>query len=403
MQKKLSKEDLKKRLIRQVGLVLIIGLAYGVGYLSGHANLILENNYQPKFVNTSVGQPKNTDFSLFWSTYNEIQANSLNKLDPKKALDGAISGMVDSLGDPYSVYMNKSQSTDFMDVLDNKFEGIGAELTINENQLTVVSPLPDSPASKAGLKPKDKILKIDNKDTNNMDLSDAVDLIRGKAGSKVNLTVQTGEEPARELAIVRQAIKADSVTMSTVGDNVALIRISQFSDDTAGLMDQMAQKIIKNKSKGVIIDLRNNPGGLLDASVSSSSLFLDDKTVVIEQDNSDKKQIIKTNQKAILKDIPLTILVNGGSASASEIMAGAMQDWGRAQIIGETSYGKGTVQELIPLQKSSTLRLTIAQWLTPQERAINHKGITPDIKITDDPKTDQDEVISKALEVMKLK
>jgi carboxyl-terminal processing protease len=401
-----SKQDVKptkQKILGQLGFVLVIILAYGVGYLSGHSNLILEKKYVPRLVNTNVSAPQNVDFSQFWQVYKKVQANSFNKLDPSKALNGAIEGMVASIGDPYSVYMNKGESKDFLKLLNNEVDGVGVQISIVDNVLTVISPLPNSPADQAGLKPKDQILEISGQATKGMSLEDAADKIRGKSGSKVTLTVASPGQASRKVTITRQALQAASVTMSTIGDHVALIEISQFSDDTAGLMKKMADQIIKDKDKGVIVDLRNNPGGLLDASVSSSSLFLDNKTVVIEQDKNKKKISIKTNQPAILKDIPLVVLVNGGSASASEIFAGAMQDYSRAKILGETSYGKGTVQELIPLDNGGTLRLTIDQWLTPKGRTINHNGIKPDILVKDNEQSGQDEVVTKALDVLGLK
>jgi carboxyl-terminal processing protease len=400
MTKELQRNNLKNKsnIISRFGLIFIVVIAFALGYVGGQNNLIV--NKPSSFINNNVGQPKSVDFSLFWDTYQTIQKNSLNKLDTQKALDGAIKGMVNALGDPFSVYMTKSESADFLNELDNKFQGIGAELTLQDNIITIVSPIPGSPADKAGLKPKDQILAIDGKETKDMPLGDAVNAIRGDEGTKVELTVLTQGQEVRKVTITRQSIKADSVTMSTVGDKIALVRINQFSDDTTSLMNKFAAQIIKDKDKGVILDLRNNPGGLLDSSVSVSSLFLDNKSVVIEEDKDKNKQELKTDQKAILKDMPLAILVNGGSASASEILSGAMQDNDRAKIVGETTYGKGTVQELIPVKGGGTLRLTIAQWLTPKGRVINHEGIKPDINSSDDPKTQQDEVVLKALSIL---
>lgn len=384
-----AKPDLRKRF--KVTFIVAVIIAFILGFAGGQANLLFS---------TVDNQSGSANFKTFWNVYQTIQDNSLKKLNSQRALDGAIDGLVSSLNDPFSVYMTKSQSKDFQNQLDNKFEGIGAELSLKDSVLTVISPLPNSPAEEAGLKPKDKILKVGDKSTQAMSLANAVDLIRGDAGTKVTLTVQSGDQPSREVTITRKAIQAKSVTLKQLNGDIALVTISQFSDDTTDLMNGFAKQIIKDNDKGIIIDLRNNPGGLLNSSVNVASLFLKKGTVVKEEDKNKHIQEIKTTQDPILKDIPLVVLVNGGSASASEILSGAIQDYNRGQVIGETTYGKGTVQELIPIKGGGTLRLTVDQWLTPNGRVIEYKGIKPDIEIKNDPKTDQDEVIQKALSVL---
>lgn len=384
--------------------ILLFGSVYFLGYLHGHGNLVYQNGLTPKYVKQSLGQPESVNFSLFWDTYNKIQSDSLNKLDQQKALEGSLKGLVSSLDDPFSVYLTKDESTQFYDDLNNKFEGIGAELTMKDGVLSVISPLKDSPAQKSGLKPRDQILSIDGKDVKLIDLTSAVGMIRGKQGTTVSLVVLTpGDKESRNIKITRQSIQAESVTKETVDNNIALIRINQFSEDTSKLTKRIANDLSAHKPNGIILDLRNNPGGLLDSSVDVASLFLDKGTVLIEQDKNGKKKEKPTSQDAILKDIPMVVLINDGSASASEIVAGAIKDRERGKILGQKSYGKGTVQDLIELKDGSTLRLTIAQWLTPNGTTINHEGIKPDIEGEDDLKTDNDELVDKAVSVLNQK
>jgi carboxyl-terminal processing protease len=382
---------------KSIGLVLLIIVVYGAGYLHGHQNIVFERNHPPRLANKMLRQPSQVDFSTFWDAYNKINSEYVGKIDNSKALEGSIKGLVSSLGDPYSVYLTKQESNNFFDDLNGRFEGIGAELTIKDGILSIITPLKDSPAEKAGLKPKDKILAIDDADTQNMDLAAAVDKIRGKKGTKVTLLIlsENSKEP-RKVEVTRDEIQVDSVTLTRRDDGIAVIRISQFSADTSGLFEKYAKDLSNNKPKGLILDLRNNPGGLLDSSIDVTSYLTDKEVVVIERDR-DQKEVKRTVTKpTLLKDVPLVVLVNEGSASAAEIVSGALQDDKRATILGKATFGKGSVQNLFDL-KEGTLRLTVAQWLTPNGRTISHEGIKPDKETEDDPKTEPDEAIDAAV------
>lgn len=395
----------KPPILGKVVVIALFAAVYLLGYLNGHANLTIDNKFVPKLVNTELRKPNTIDFSLFWDAYNKVSNEFVSTIEPKKVVSGAIKGMVESLGDPFSSYFTKEQTESFNNDLNGKFEGIGVEIEVNQGLLTVVSPLSKSPAENAGVKPKDVIVSIDGKSTKDMPFSDAVNYIRGKSGTKVKLEVISPKESkSRTLEITRSSIKADSVTFTKRPDGIAAVRISQFGDDTSELFSKYAKEIAAdNTVKGIILDLRNNPGGLLTASVDVASYFVDQKTILIEKgkDGQEKKQ--ESSQSPILKNIPLTVLVNEGSASASEIVAGALQDYKRGKIIGEKSFGKGSVQDVVELSDQSTIHITTQLWLTPNGRTINQIGIAPDITITDDEKTENDEVIDKAVEILIVK
>lgn len=395
----------KPSILGKVVVIVLFAAVYLFGYLHGHANLAIDNKFVPKLVNTELRKPDTIDFSLFWDAYNKVSSEFVSTIEPKKVVSGAIKGMVESLGDPFSSYFTKEQTESFDNDLNGKFEGIGVEIEVSQGLLTVVSPLPSSPAENAGLKPRDVIISIDGKSTKDMPFSDAVNYIRGKSGTKVKLEIISPKESkSKTLEITRSYIKADSVTFIKRPDGIAAVRISQFALDTSKLFGKYAKEIAAdNTVKGIILDLRNNPGGLLTASIDVASYFVDQKTILVEKgkDGQEKKQ--ESSQSPILKNIPLTVLVNEGSASASEIVAGALQDYKRGKIIGEKSFGKGSVQDVVELSDQSTIHITTQLWLTPNGRTINQIGISPDITITNDDKTENDEVIDKAVEILIVK
>lgn len=393
-------QNRKTPLIRKVVIIALFVTVYLFGFLHGHGNLVYEKNLTPKLVNREIKKSDSVDFSIFWEAYKQVEERYLRKIDPKLALEGAIKGMIGSTGDPYSVYLTKEESNQFLDDLNGKFEGVGAELTIQDGVVTVISPLDNSPAMKAGILPKDKIIAIDGKSSEGINLTEAVTKIRGASGTKVILTIVTPPQKAsREVTIVRQSIKVDSVKL-TVKNDVGIIKISQFGDDTTLLVAKYAKQLKKENIKGVVLDLRNNPGGLLESSVDVASAFIKEGVIVLEEDKDKKREQKNVSQEAILPDIPMVVVVNEGSASAAEIVAGAMQDHRRGKIIGKKSFGKGTVQDLVNLSDGSTLKVTIAEWLTPNGHTINHDGIKPEIEIEDDPKTESDEALDKAITIL---
>jgi len=377
-----------------------------IGYILGHANLVFENNFQAKIVNRELAKPRSVDFSLFWAAYNEISTKYSGKIDTQKLVYGAISGMVDSLDDPYSVFMDPNLSKSFAQDLSGEFEGIGAELSVVDGKLVVVSPLSGYPAEKAGIKPADQILKINDTPTDNLTIYGAIALIRGKAGTKVNLTVvRTGSIVPQVIEITRQKITVKSVEWNMKEGNVAYVKVGQFGDDTTRLMAEAATNIAVKNPKAIILDLRSNPGGYLQSAVDMVSLFTPKGSVVVKEKNKDGSiNEEKTNVDPVITKTKLIVLINKGSASASEITAGALQDYGLATLVGEKSFGKGCVQEMIDLAGGASLKLTVADWLTPKDRVINKIGIEPDVKVIlteDDYKAGRDPQLDKAMELVK--
>ncbi len=352
-------------------------------------------------------QPQNVDFSLFWEAWNLLNEKYVDttKLVQQKMIYGAISGMIKSVGDPFSSFMDPEESQQFSQDLEGTFEGIGVEIGMKSDILTVISPLQGSPAEKAGLKAGDKILKVGDKLTSDMTIDEAVSLIRGPKGTDISLTVLHEKSNAPiEIKITRDQINVKSVTLEWKNNGIAVIKISKFGDDTISGMNQIASQIVSQKAKGIILDLRNNPGGYLEAAVEVSSKFIPaGKVVVSEEERGGDKNEYRARGGDILNGIPVTILVNGGSASASEITAGALRDDLGIKLIGKKTFGKGSVQELEKLSGGSNLRVTIARWLTPNGDYIMEKGIDPtiDVDLTDDDyNNNRDPQMSKALEVL---
>ena len=302
----------------------------------------------------------------------------------KKLIESAINGMLSAL-DPHSSFLDDQSFKYMSEQTKGKFGGLGIEVTMENGVVKVVSPIDDTPASKAGLKPGDYITNIDDEAVMGMTLNDAVDKMRGKIGSKVKLTIRRLNEKPLEVTLKREEIKIQSVKHSIKADDVIYIRISSFSDD----VDNMIAKAIKEakkkhgeKLKGVVIDLRNNPGGLLDQAVNVSDLFLDKGEIVSTRSRNEEDTVKYTAKEGdIAKGLPIVVMINDGSASASEIVAGALQDHKRAIILGEKSFGKGSVQTVIPLGKFGAMRLTTARYYTPSGRSIQAKGIEPDIEV----------------------
>lgn len=383
-------------------VIFLLGLT--VGYNQARDDHEKKVDYRSPIVTTVNGNnnqsPETVNMSLFWDVWNILHVLYVNteKLDAQKMVYGAIEGMVDALDDPYTVFLNPSQSEDFRKTLSGELEGIGAELTIKDNNLSIVSPVKNSPAEKAGLHPGDIIYSIDNVSAVNMSLTDAVSKIRGKKGSKVALLIiREGEEDPISFEITRDEVKIPSVTWE-MKDTIAYLSINQFGDDTNKEFEDAAQKILLRKPSGMILDLRFNGGGYLEGAIDIVSQFIEEGVVTsIETRNQEEKDIKNVKGRARLANIPLVVLINEGSASASEIVAGALKDHKRATIIGEKSFGKGTVQELQPLSDGSNLRLTIAKWFTPLHESIDQKGIMPDMEIKY-TKEDRDKGIDPQLE-----
>ena len=353
---------------------------------------------------------KDVNFKNFWKVWDILKAKHIDrdKITDTQLYYGALKGVVEALNDPYSAYFNPATSKEFSDELQGKFEGIGAEIGIRDERLTVIAPLPDSPAEKAGIKALDKILAIDDKDTTGIALDQAVKNIRGDKGTTVTLSiVRQGSAEVKKITITRDTIKIKSVTYQNK-DGYAYIKISNFNADTNSLFLEAVTELVKSSPKGVILDLRNDPGGYLDTAVAIAGYWVTRGEVVVKEEfnEAELNQDYRSSGSAQLKDYPTAVLVNGGSASASEIVAGALQDLGLATIIGAITFGKGSVQELEKLSDGSSVKITIARWLTPHGRTIEKNGITPDIIVEmndEDYEANRDPQLDKAIATLKSK
>lgn len=321
-------------------------------------------------------------FKVFWETWQIVERDFYDKtqVDHQKLIYGAIKGMVDAVGDPYTVYQTPSQRELSDTDLRGSFDGIGIQVDMKDNRLTVVAPIEGSPAEAAGFRPGDVVVEVDGKSLAGKTLNDTVGLIRGQRGTPVTLTVlRQGTNDPIQITVVRAEIKLKSVRARMLDDQVGYVRISSFSASTGSEMANAVKTLIDQQARGIVVDLRNNPGGYLSTSVEASAQFVDPGTVVLYQQsgNGDRKTY-RTEGGGTATQLPLAVLVNKGSASASEIMAGALRDNGRAFLVGEKTFGKGTVQNVHELSDKSGLRVTTAQWLTPAEMPIQGVGILPD-------------------------
>ena len=323
------------------------------------------------------------NLEIFKTALREVQENYVEPQEPRKLIYGAIKGMLNSL-DPHSSFMAKDEYQELMLETKGSFTGIGIEITIKDDVLTVVSPIEGTPAYKVGLKAADKIIKIDGKSTKNMTLMDAVKRIRGPKGTKVKLTIfRKGEKEPLEFTITRDVIPLKSVKAFFITPEIAYVRISTFQSKTTKDLAEALKKLEDKKMpKGLIIDLRNNPGGLLSQAIEVADLFLDSGIIVTTKGRRQSQDIVaKAHKNDRSRTYPIIVLVNGGTASAAEIVAGALQDNKRAVILGTRTFGKGSVQTILPLSDGSALRLTTARYYTPSGRSIQLSGIKPDIEL----------------------
>ena len=323
------------------------------------------------------------EFKLVDEAWKQLSEDYIDKdkLDPTKLSQGAVKGMVEALDDPYSAYVDPKAKELEMSSLEGKFEGIGAVVSIKDKQLTVVSPIVGSPAEKAGIKAGDKILEIDGESTSKMTLTEATLKIRGARDTSVTLLIlHEGESEPVEIKVVRSEIKVESVTFEMRGD-IAYVRITQFAKSTGGELQVVLKDAIGKGAKGVILDLRNNPGGVLNAAGDVASQFLAMGLVAKVVDDEGRESMVPVKRGGVATQLPLVVLVNKGSASASEIVAGALQDYGRAKLAGSQTFGKGSVQLVRDLSDGSSLHITAYRWLTPLGRPIDGVGLTPDVPL----------------------
>ena len=391
-----------------IPILIIVSLA--VGFVGGSYFQIHKISVPVigNLINKDVGQPKNVDFSTFWTAWNLLQDKYVDKgkLNAEDMAYGAIDGMVKAIGDPYTVFFKPKESKEFSEQISGSFSGIGIEIGLRDNVLTVIAPIKNTPAASAGLLAGDKILKINDKSTEGMKIDEAVSLIRGPKGTTVRLTYTREKMPSpTEITIKRDVIKVPAVDWKILNDNIAYIDISIFNGNLDSEFQKTANEIVASGANRIILDLRNDPGGLLDSAINIAGYFLDsNKIVTIEKFGDGTEQPFQTASNGKLKSYPLVVLINKGSASASEILAGALRDNRGVTVVGETSFGKGSVQELAELPQKASLKITIAKWLTPSGESIDENGIKPDVevKITEeDIKTGKDPQLDKAKELIK--
>jgi carboxyl-terminal processing protease len=379
--KQFISQQRRKTLLNIVILVGVFGLGLGLG--SDRIRLGPDGAFRKAVQNNQEGK---LDYSGVEELYEGLQDGFDGKLDAVKLEDGLKSGLVKAAGDPYTEYLNEEDAKEFDEGLSGSFEGIGAELGKDGETIVIVSPIAGFPAEQAGLKAKDIISKINDESAYDISTTEAVKKIRGPKGSKVKLEV-IRDGKALTFEIMRDQISIPSVKSEVTGDNIGVITISRFGEDTVGLTQKAAQEMKDKNVRGVVLDMRGNPGGLLNGAVGISNIWLERGQKILEEKRD--SQVIKTynaNGNPILQGVPTVVLIDEGSASASEIVAGALRDNNAATIIGEKSYGKGSVQELLQLHDGGVLKVTIARWYTPNGRNIDKEGIEPDqkVEITDE-------------------
>lgn len=402
--------------VRKVILTsIVIGLVFTSGYTLGTNGFKLETGTFPKVkISRVVPEDKrDVDFSLFWKIWDTLDSSYYDKtkISPQKMVYGAISGMVASLGDPYTAFLPPEENKVVEEDLSGSFQGVGIQIGYKGKNLAVIAPLPDSPAEKAGIKAGDFIVGIADIEkkveigTAGISLNDAVKIIRGKAGTKVTLVLlRDGSEETFKKEITREALDVPSVITSYVENNtIAHIKLLKFGADTDVEWQKAVTDVVSHNPKvsGLILDLRNNPGGYLQGAVDIASEFIKDDTTVVIEDRGSEKTNYKTDRTGKFGNLKVVVLVNGGSASASEILAGALSEIKGYKLVGDKTFGKGTIQEPLQLEKGSSLHITIAKWLTPKGNWVHEKGIEPDVKVEDKDDTAVDEQLQEAIKLVK--
>ena len=371
--------------IKRAALVAVIIVVFSLGQAVGDGMINVNWPWKNQSVNGDL--PDQLDYTSVNEVYQALKANYDGKLTETQLTDGLKHGLAASTNDPYTVFFTAKEAKTFNNELNNSFSGVGAQLgQDSDGNLEIIAPIAGLPADKAGLKAQDIITSINGTSTSGMSVDEAVNKIRGAKGTKVTLEVVRNHNQPLTFTITRDNIVLPSITTKTLNGNIGYMQISTFADDTNDLAQKAADKFLADHDKGIIIDLRNNPGGLLDSAVHVSSLWLPaGQTVLTEKRGNTVVQTYAAMGGNELNGIPTVVLINGGSASASEITTGALHDNKAAYVIGEKSYGKGVVQQLINFKDGSQLKVTVASWYRPNGQNINHKGITPDkiVKISD--------------------
>jgi carboxyl-terminal processing protease len=395
-----------------VGLLVCAGIIFSGGYFVGNKNIgEISQAASPQLANTESSTTEKVDFSPFWKAWkildtNFVGASSTDKNTDQKKVWGAIEGLAASYGDPYTTFFPPEDLKTFEDDIQGNFEGVGIEIDVKDGILTVVSPLKGTPADKAGMRAKDQIFKIDDKATIGMSAQEATKLIRGPKGKEVVFTIiRDGKET--QIKVVRDVIDVPIIVTTKRDDGIFMIQITSFSANSADKFRDALREFVNSGSNKLILDVRGNPGGYLESSVDIASWFLPASAIVVSEDFGGKNksaEVFKSKGYNIFtNNLKMVMLVDGGSASASEILAGALKEHKIATLVGEKTFGKGSVQELIPLTEDSSLKVTIAHWLTPNGVSLSKNGVDPDfvVKMTEADRTDKkDPQLDKAVELL---
>lgn len=398
------------KILRVFFVIVALYVSYGFGVYRGCATEggVFFPVSRTEISNADPGA-REVDFALFWKVWDILREKYVDRseLDPEQLVYGAIDGMLAASGDEYTTFFDPEEQKAFDEEISGKFEGIGAEMGIRDGILTVIAPLEGAPAEEAGLRPNDKVLKIDGESSANLSLDESVDRIRGPKGTEVRLTIyHEGEEESREIVVTRGLITVKSLRLGFEDPDIAVLRISRFGEETESEYRAAASEMIAKGARGIIVDLRSDPGGLLDAAISIASTMLPKgDVVVIEENASGERRAVEAFGGDRFSGIPTVVLIDEGSASASEILAGALREnRDNVVLVGKKSFGKGSVQELVPSSADTSVKVTIARWLTPDGHQIHEAGISPDeeVELTlDDFKNDRDPQMDRALEILR--
>jgi carboxyl-terminal processing protease len=392
---------------KNFSFILILLAVFLGGWQLGFAGYQLNLKFNPpslKIENKRVTSGS-IDFSPLWDVLDRINEDFLFRpVDGTKLLYGAVSGLVKALGDPYTAFLSPTENTAFNDSLEGVYEGIGAELGLRDDQLIIVAPLGGSPAEAKGIRAGDKILEIDGSSTSGLSVTEAVTKIRGEAGTVIELTLQRGSEASFKVSITRAQITVKSVNVEKKDGGIYYLEVTRFGESTNSEWDDAVSQA--KEATGIVLDLRSNPGGYLSAAVYLASEFLNSGAVVIQEDASGDRSTLSvqsTKNDHAFAGIPVVVLIDEGSASASEILAAALSERAGAKLVGEKSFGKGTVQDAVDFDDGSGLHLSVAKWLTPKGEWVHDKGIEPDfkVKLTDeDINAGRDPQLDKALDLL---
>ena len=400
MRKTKSSNPSTKLALSGVLIVIVLSLTYSLGFIRGSHQRLTADNFSAVF-RGGFGAAENSvpNFSLYETVLDLMKTKYTGDIDYLNVLYGTIKGAVAGLGDPYTSFTTPDENQEFFSSLSGTYEGVGVEIDFVGERLLVVATLEGSPAAVAGLQPKDEIVAVDGRIVTGMTISQAVSLIQGPRGSEVVLTIwREGDNDPQDVKLIRQVVKVASVRLE-IKDDIAVLRISKFGSDTEQLFKKAVARILSDGAKGIVLDLRNNPGGFLDVSVKVANEFLSGGMIVEERFKDGKSTPFSADGNGKLSALPIVVLVDGGSASAAEIVAGGLRDNGRGQLVGETTYGKGSVQEVEEFSDGSALRITVAHWFTPLGTSISEGGLKPDIVVKNEETGDAQ--LDKAISELK--